>query len=62
MGEGKLTQVRFVRTCKSKIAGLITGSDKGSLSVLSYPQCDRILEQQAVHCAEVTRVLRSSGP
>ena len=42
--EGKFTQVRFVRTNKSKINGLVVGSEKGNLLIFSFPFYERILD------------------
>ncbi len=49
----------FVKTNKSKINGLITGSDKGNLNIFSYPFNERILDQISVHAGEVTKIIIS---
>lgn len=42
--EGKFTQVKFLKTNKSKITGFITGSDKGNLFIFKYPFEETIVD------------------
>lgn len=44
LDDGKFTQITYVKTNKSKISGLITGSDKGNLYIFPFPFYDRILD------------------
>lgn len=58
--EGKFTQVKYVRTNKSKVGALIAGSDKGNLSILNYTSNDpRILDTVTVHQGEVNKIIVS---
>ena len=42
--EGKFTQVTFIKTNKSKVNGLVVGSEKGNLLIFSYPFYERVLD------------------
>ena len=57
--EGKFTQVRFVKTAKNKITGFVAGSDKGNISIFSYPFYETVLDQITAHAGEVTRLILS---
>lgn len=55
----KLTQVSFIKTNKSKVTGIVTGTDKGNLLIFAYPFYDRILDQISAHQGEVTKIIIS---
>lgn len=59
MDDGKFTQIAYVKTNKSKISGLITGSDKGNLYIFPFPFYDRILDSISAHAGEVTKIILS---
>ena len=58
--EGRYSQVAFVKTNRSKVTGLVVGSDKGALSVFAYPFVPRALDVVSAHAGEVTRLALSA--
>ena len=59
--DGKYSQVLFVKppSATTKISGFITGNDKGSLTVFSYPLTDHVYDYVYAHNGEITKLIMS---